>query len=363
MEDFQKKCVELIRQQHALMIVIATSGLALIEPSYGAKGGPLHYEIVIPTCIVAIFLTIGMVLPADQLANGTRAVSFHIMCQSYSLLVMPFSYYILVYYWKWDQMLDILSTDFSKGVMAALCMPTTAFTCVMFTRQAGGDESVAVCNAALGNLLGPLVSPVVAHLFLGGHSSMSILKEAFKLGWQLVLPLIAGLAIQFAVIQHNAELIPVMVKWARFVFDIILVVVLYFIFCEGFHAEPDSITAVSVSLMVVWVTVVHICAFVGAWYYASPFSPKRRVALMFVASQKTEGMAIAILAIISNHSGALIMPVVVYHTVQMAFAASICPSVKRYLASLEGYCTLGDDDEAVPVCQRTGHVGRQETVL
>eukprot|EP01059_Diplonema_ambulator_P014917 TRINITY_DN25950_c0_g1_i1.p1 TRINITY_DN25950_c0_g1~~TRINITY_DN25950_c0_g1_i1.p1 ORF type:complete len:345 (+),score=78.97 TRINITY_DN25950_c0_g1_i1:32-1066(+) len=326
-----------VHQQHALMIVLVTSFLALLNPELGAKGGPLMYEVMIPLCIKCIFFTIGLVLPAEQLVNGTMAVRFHLMCQSYSLLVLPFAYYVLVYHWKWEQSLGILTTDFSKGVMAALCMPTTAFTCVMFTKQAGGDESVAVCNAAIGNLLGPLVSPVVAHLFLGGHTSLSIGQEAWKLGKQLVLPLLVGLSLQLIVLRFKQELMPAVVEKSRQLFDVILVLVLYYIFCEGFNAEPSNLTLVAMSSMIVWVTLVHLAAFVGAWYYSWPFSLRRRIALMFVASQKTEGMAIAILAIISDHSGPLIMPVVVYHSVQMAFAAAVCPNFRAYVAEQEGY--------------------------
>eukprot|EP00659_Diplonema_papillatum_P022657 gene22657-34681_t len=340
---------EWLRQQWALIVVVVTACMALIDPSLGAKGGVLGYEYAIPACIVSIFVAIGLTIPLKELAGGTRAVSFHILCQSYGLLVTPLAYFLLVYYWGWERKFGILTDDFAKGVMAALCMPTTAFTCVMFTKQVGGDDSVAVVNAAIGNLIGPVVSPMVAKYFMGSgpDSGGMFSPKVLSLVYQLVLPLILGVASQlylkkklsfdnYGRLQHAAH----------FVFDIVLVVALYFIFCEGFASGGHSLTVVSITLMTVWVFFVHVGVFAGAWAVGSCLHVRRRAALMMVSSQKTEGMAVAILAIISPlDSGVLTLPVVAYHTVQMAFAASITPRMRAWV---ERETQLTDEEPVEP---------------
>ena len=60
---------------------------------------------------------------------------------------------------------------------------------------------------------------------------------------------------------------------------------------------------------------------------------QRRIAFVFVAPQKTEGMAIAILAALFGDNpnvGALTLPIVSYHTVQMLVAAILVPRVRAH---------------------------------
>ena len=64
---------------------------------------------------------------------------------------------------------------------------------------------------------------------------------------------------------------------------------------------------------------------------------QRRIAFVFVAPQKTEGMAIAILAALFGDNpnvGALTLPIVSYHTVQMLVAAILVPRVRAHAGAL-----------------------------
>ena len=341
-------CRSFARQQWPLLMVATTAGLALVNPGLGAKGGVLQYDTVVPTLIVLVFLVIGATVPLEQLWEGTFALNFHIVCQLYSLIVLPVVYYVVVYQWGWEVSMGILSPDFAMGVMATLCMPTTGFTCVMFARQGGGDESVAVCNAALGNILGPIVAPITAHYTMHS-SSRSMGQKVTKLILQLIVPLVMGAMLQHTIRRTGEKELYRMQKAARYFFNIVLATILYYIFCEGFASGAHQMSAASVATMVAWVACVHIAAFFGGYLYTACFgmSLKRRVTLMFVGSQKTEGMAIAILAIISANSGVLTLPVVAYHSVQMAFAAAVAPHIRHYVAQHEGGLPMdwGEEDD------------------
>jgi sodium/bile acid cotransporter 7 len=47
-------------------------------------------------------------------------------------------------------------------------------TNVVFTRQAGGSEAVALINAVIGNVIGIFVSPSLLLLYLGRASSVRL---------------------------------------------------------------------------------------------------------------------------------------------------------------------------------------------
>eukprot|EP00755_Sulcionema_specki_P022468 Sspe_Gene.76594::Locus_47857_Transcript_1_1_Confidence_1.000_Length_2876::g.76594::m.76594/K14347/SLC10A7, P7; solute carrier family 10 (sodium/bile acid cotransporter), member 7 len=328
--------VSAVRQQWSLLLVIFTACLAAIDPSVGAKGGVLHYTTTLYICIVVIFVIVGLTIPLVDLVEGLRALPFHIGCQVYSLVAIPLTYYGVVYHWGWEE--HIISRSFTAGVMAALCMPTTAFTCVLFTQQAGGDEAVAVVNAALGNIIGPVVAPLMAHALIGGHAKSSITKAAEKLGLQLATPLVGGVLCQVLLLRFFPAVVPHVKKVCYFMFNVILALVLYLVFCQGFSGGSHGITPGSLALMILWVTVLHLIAFAGAWGLGFKLDAKRRIAFALTSSQKTEGMAVAILALIfpdSKDIGVLTLPIVAYHSVQMAIAASIAPALRRTVT--EGY--------------------------
>ena len=359
--SIKETCVDILKRQIALLIVILTASLAAIKPGLGAKGGVLQYDIAVPMCIVFVFLIIGITTRISKLKTGCKAVGFHIACQCYSMGVLPLLYYLTVYYWKWDRKIGLLSEGFSVGVMAAMCMPTTAFTCVLFTISAAGDESVAVVNAALGNLLGTIVAPVMANLLIGVDLDVSPWDAAFKISWQLLFPLAAGIVTRIALSRFRPSALQNLLKYTKLMFDIILAVVLYYIFCEGFNTDSGEMNPVNITLMVSWVIVIHLSAFFLAWFVAMYLPLKRRVAFTFVGSQKTEGMSIAILSIIFPHSrnlGVLILPVVAYHSFQMAWAASITPVVRRYVTTVEGYVEIEvSSAEASSVYEISSNVG------
>eukprot|EP01060_Flectonema_neradi_P039695 TRINITY_DN8828_c0_g2_i1.p1 TRINITY_DN8828_c0_g2~~TRINITY_DN8828_c0_g2_i1.p1 ORF type:complete len:368 (+),score=48.66 TRINITY_DN8828_c0_g2_i1:146-1249(+) len=349
-------CAEIVQRQVPLLTVVITALLAAIKPELGAKGGVLHYEIAVPTCIVLVFLIIGVTTRVSKLRAGCKAIGFHIACQCYSLAFLPLAYYLMVYYWRWDRHSGILSEGFSVGVMAAMCMPTTAFTCVLFTIGAGGDESVAVVNAAMGNLIGTLVSPLMANLFIGVDVDVSPFEAAIKISWQLVVPLITGMITRVMLNKYKPAALRKLLNYTKLMFDTILAVVLYYIFCEGFNTDSGEINAKGITLMVCWVIAVHLLAFFGAWLISMKLPLKKRVAFTFVGSQKTEGMSIAIMSIIfphSRHLGVLILPVVVYHSFQMAWSASITPTIRRYVAKIEGYeeVDFSTEDGSSSVCE------------
>ena len=74
------------------------------------------------------------------------------LIQIFSLVFTPCLYYAAVFHWQWEVSAGILSQTFAVGMMAAMCMPTTTNTSVLFVQQARGDVSLATINAALGNV-------------------------------------------------------------------------------------------------------------------------------------------------------------------------------------------------------------------
>lgn len=276
--------------------VIITMFAAYPAPSAGAK---INKETSTETVIV-LFLLVGLTIDLQRLHRGVVAIHVHVFCQTFNLILMPLAYYFVVYRWSWEIHAGILTQPLSVGVMAAMCMPTTVSTCVLFTRQAQGDEAVAAFNAAGGNLLGPLFAPFMAAHLLGSvvppQDPVATLAEV---AYKILVPLALAVLLQLSLRRWcRTAVINGVVSVAKRMMDLLMVVLFYFIWCMCFEDGKRDLAANTVAAMSLWVTVVHVVFLTLVWLASRGFSWERRIALLFTAPQKTEGMAVAILAVI-----------------------------------------------------------------
>lgn len=321
--------VWILRQNHALIAVIATLFLAYPYPNIGA----VIYKAASEELVAALFFLVGCTVELERLRQGACALHVHLLIQTYNLLVMPLLYYATVHRTHWAQTAGILTHELAIGSMAALCMPTTANTCVLFTRQASGDDSVAVFNATVGNVIGLFVAPVMAHYLIGGDASEKVSMMALvNLLCETVLPFALGAALQCVLLCSARSWLNFAKRFAGRTLNLLMIILFYFIWCTCLQHGSHGLAAPQLASMIAWIALVHIIFFCGAWMLGKFFDIERRIALVCTAPQKTEGMAVAILGIIFKgdpNLGVYLLPAVAYHSVQMILAASLLGYFRR----------------------------------
>ena len=57
--------------------------------------------------------------------------------------------------------------EIKAGLFALACLPTTVSSCTVFTGMAGGNVSGAIFNAALANMAGVFITPLLFSFMLG----------------------------------------------------------------------------------------------------------------------------------------------------------------------------------------------------
>ncbi|KAH8045039.1 symporter [Aureococcus anophagefferens] len=137
---------------------------ALVAQRAPAAGAALYHRYS-KGLIACIFLLLGLSLPRDAMRKAVKRIGVHARCQALSLVAVPGAYYAVVHRRGLDA--AVLGPAVARGLMVCLSMPTTTTTGVVFAEGAGGDASVAAVNAALGNLLGPVVSPATVAFLVG----------------------------------------------------------------------------------------------------------------------------------------------------------------------------------------------------
>jgi sodium/bile acid cotransporter 7 len=330
----------LVHQWTALAVVVAAL-VAFADP----MPGKAMYPVASPIGIAVLFLLLGLTVNLGEFQRASTALPAHLLLWSFQLLVCPAVYWLAVYRWGWEVSLKILRPEFAKGCMAALCMPTTASTSLVFTQQADGDASFAALNMAGAQLIGAVVSPAVAGLLLGtNHTAPPNLAASYaKLSWEVVAPLVGGVLFQVGAapwLLHGCASRAcshgrVLQRWLS---NVLLVVLLWLIFSKAFGnggGAGASASSVEVVRLFVWVVGVHLTLIATAWAVGrlSQLNPSRHIAFVLVGPQKTEGMAIALFSVIfpnPDQQAMLLLPVVAYHSIQMLIAAACVPLLRSW---------------------------------
>lgn len=129
-----------------LILVITAILLARAYPPLGAKY--LAPEITATWLAVEIiFLMAGLGLKTEEFKNAFGQIGFNVTIQLFNFGLVSAAVYGVS---RGLQAADILSQDLADGMVVAASLPMTINMVLVLTKASGGDESLAIVNAAAG---------------------------------------------------------------------------------------------------------------------------------------------------------------------------------------------------------------------
>ena len=227
----------------------------------------------------------------------------------------------------------VLSDDMAAGFVLAAAVPSTLASAAVWTRRAGGNDSVAMMVTIITNGICFLVTPAWVFWLIGEQmTGFSLSDTVLKLLLFVVLPMAAGQALRM---PHGSA------DWAtthKPKFSLIaqigiLTMVLLGSIKMGQTIEIDSISLImnQVLLVIVLVSGLHLALFFLGIFAgrASGQSPENEIAIGFSGSQKTlmVGLSIAV------SMGLNIIPIVAYHALQLIIDTLIADRYRQFLQS------------------------------
>lgn len=326
-----------LKRQIPLIAVVMCMVIAYPLPGPGARA----YAMAKYPIIISLFVLTGLVVRLSELAKGAAAVHVHVGIQFFSLLLIPLSYNFLVFHWGWTEKLGFLSHELAVGTMAAMLMPTTTTTNILWTQMAEGDATISAVNAVVGNMLGAFVAPLLATVLLSADAEdQHFGKTMWKMTWEIILPMVGGMLLQFIWQKVSPDSYPKAVPILKRCLELTMLVMTYGIFCGAFDEGMEGVTALNLLAMIFWITFLHLSYLGLAWALTFRLPLRQRIAFVITASQKTENMAFAILQIIfGDSSGIFTLPVVTYHSVQMIVAAGLVGPMREWVEALDAETT------------------------
>lgn len=317
--------LKFLRSQWFSLALVFVFALAWAFPSFGVAINPRNLTQY--WSIVTIFLLSGLILPTREAMAGLLNWRVHLFINAYQFVAVPLAVYLVLIPFR-----DRLDPGLVAGFCLLAALPTTISSCVTFTQLAGGNVAASMFNAAAGNMAAIVITPALLFLMLGGkadHGSLNVLATIRSLSIQVVVPFAIGQVLHLLAAGRPAA----WHKPGSFINSILILVIVGTAFSATFanssHLEKLNLASAGFVLPLIALLPAHLCVLAGASAGARLFGFGRgdRIAIFYTATQKTLAlglpMAQATLGADPRLLGLAILPVIVYHPIQLIIAGAL----------------------------------------
>jgi sodium/bile acid cotransporter 7 len=315
----------------ALMGVVA---LAYFQPGLGSKASPVPWKLITTVGVALVFFFYGLKLSFEKLRAGMRNWRLHVLVQLATFALFP-ALALLVRPFFGSAGGDMLW----QSIFFLCALPSTVSTSVVMVSIAGGNLPAAIFNASISSLLGILLTPLLTSLFLHtGTGGSQLWGLAVQLLWQVVLPVGAGVLLnsRFNVFAERQ-------KASLRIFDQVTILLIVFTaFCESFaegifsRYRPADVVKLGAGMVGLYLLVF---AIIWGLSRALRFSRADQVVAVFCGSKKSlvHGSVMAgLLFPASAVTGLILLPLMLYHALQIVLASSMAQHLGRQAAREPG---------------------------
>ncbi len=307
-----------------LAAIVGMVALGSVLPARGTGADVASGASVV--AIGLLFFLYGARLSAEAALAGARHWRLHL-----TVLLSTFALFPVLGLVMRSLGPSVLSGPLWTGVIFLCCLPSTVQSSIAFTSIARGNAPAALCSASASNLLGILVTPLLASLLLttrgGGFSAHALADIAA----QLLLPFVAGQVLRRwigAWLQEHRRLTEMVDRGS-------ILLIVYTAFSEGVVNGIWGQLDVTSLLLVVAVNAVLLALVLGATTVGSRllgFSREDEIAIVFCGSKKglAGGLSMASVLFPASQVGLIVLPLMLFHQLQLMVCATLA---KRYASA------------------------------
>lgn len=334
------------------MMLVATVILASLLP---ISGEPAHYFSIATKCAIALlFFLHGARLSRDVVLAGMLHWRLHLVILLVTFGIFPLLGIALGYIPD-----SILPQPLYMGVLFLCVLPSTVQSSIAFTSMAGGNVPAAICAASASNIFGMFLTPLlVGFLFtVGGHGGGFSLDAFGQIFLQLLLPFIAGQALQ-----------PWIGNWIRARKTLLapvdrgsILMVVYLAFSDAvvegiWHQFTLRDIAVVIGINIVLLTLVLCFTMFGSRLLG--FKKEDEITITFCGSKKSlaSGVPMAGAIFAGQSIGAIVLPIMLFHQIQLMACAVIAQRYAKKAKEAEAAkiaAPAADAPEAAAIAAKT----------
>jgi solute carrier family 10 (sodium/bile acid cotransporter), member 7 len=310
-----------------LLLLIGAVILAYVYPYPGTDESPLPLNEIASYGVSFIFFFYGLRLSPEKLRAGLSNWRLHLVIHLTTFGLFPLL--VLAGYAAFARP----STELVwMGTFYLAALPSTVSSSVVMVSIAGGNLPAAIFNASISSLIGVFITPMWMGVFLTASAGEYDLWTVIgKLTLQVLVPVMLGIFLHrrlgtFAE-NHRREL--------RMFDQSIIVLIVYTSFCESFARELFSGYSIPDILLLGALMLGFFFLIYGLVFLISRllgFSREDRITALFCGSKKSlvQGTVMSkVLFPDANVVGVVLLPIMLYHALQLVAASIIAQSMAR----------------------------------
>ncbi len=315
------------------IILSVLLGLAL-PCSGGVAAG---FDWVTNAAIVLLFFLYGVKLSRQSVIDGLLHWRLQLMVFALTFVLFPLAVPLLR-----PVLEPLVGGALFMGLLYVACLPSTVQSSIAFTSVAGGNVPAAVCSASVSSLLGVFLTPLLVSLIFAADASGGLgadvgMDTVLKVCTQILLPFILG---QFAqrwlgawVRGHRT-----LIGWND---QVTIWLVVYTSFSKatvsGYWGQLGwgQLGGLIIASLIV-LALVQVVAYAGSRLLG--FSREDRITIVFCGSKKSLAVgAPMMMAIFGTLDNNLLLPLMVFHQVQLMACAQLARIWRQKGADTGGY--------------------------
>ena len=303
-----------------LMAIMAAILLAWIKPSWGVSESDLSLEKLTGYGVSVIFFFYGLTLSFQKLKAGLADWRMHIIVQLSTFVLFPLLLIAIKPFFGDEANLLWISIFYLAS------LPSTVSSSVVMVSVAEGNVPAAIFNASISSLLGIFITPLWMGLFLeSAHGEFDLSGIILKLVVQVLLPVVVGILLHSrlgAFAEKNRSRL-------KFFDQSVILLIIYVSFCQSFyhHVFDDvSITdllLLGAGMIALFLSVVGLMNRISKWFN---LKRENRITVLFCGSKKSlvHGTVMSkVLFAQSASTGMILLPLMLYHALQLILASII----------------------------------------
>jgi sodium/bile acid cotransporter 7 len=307
-----------------LPMLLATVVLATLLPATGVTAA--HLGTAATAAVMLLFFLHGVKLPRENLVAALVNWRLHLLILGTTFLLLPLLGLGISKLWP-----ALLPANLWAGVLFLCALPSTVQMSVTFTSLAKGNVAASVTSAALSNLLGIALTPVIASTLLHVQGGGAVpLAGIGKVVLQLLLPFVVGHLLRHWLGNWAARQ-KKLIAWSD---RLTILLSVYSAFSAaviaGIWSQVPLITLVALASVCATLLAAGMLFTLNAARMAGQSIADGRSAL-YCGSFKSlvSGVPMARVLFPSAELGAIILPIIIYHQLQLMVSATIAPRQSR----------------------------------
>ncbi len=306
-----------------ILLLIATIVLASMLP---ARGRALDaVSAVSNVAIFALFFFHGLRLAHSAVWDGVRHWRLQLAVLAFTFGVLP-----VMGLAASSLMPDLLSPGLWLGVLFLCALPSTVQAAISSSSLAGGNVAASVIAAALSNLsaviLTPLIFAAIAQVGGEGVGAGAVGKVALLLLLPFALGQIARTWLAAWADRHKV--------WIGRMDKLTIILAVYVAFSAAVNEGLwNQLSGLELAVLCTFITALLCAAMVGSWALGGILGLKRadRITLFYSGAHKSlaTGAPMARILFPGAEAGLIIIPLLIYHQLQLIISAWIAARLNR----------------------------------